>query len=157
MTSSHWIALVAMLLLLASVVCDLRSRIIPDSISVALLALAVLATALRWNGISWPALLGGLGVSFAIGAALFYAGVMGGGDAKLCGGLGALCGWPSVLEVLFATAVCGGVFAYAAKRRGKESMPYAPAIAAGYAITMAITWGSPDCSGLWHWITEKPS
>ena len=157
MSSSQWIAVIAMLTLSAAVVCDLRTRIIPDSISVALVTLAVLATALRWHDVAWPALLGGLGVAFAIGAALFYAGAMGGGDAKLFAGLGALCGWPSVFEVLFATALSGGVFAYAAKRRGKESLPYAPAIAAGYAVTTAITWASPSTAGLWQWITERPS
>ena len=156
MTSSHWIAVIAMLLLAASVMCDLRSRIIPDSISVALLTLAVLSTSLRWSDVAWPELLGGLSVAFAIGAALFYAGAMGGGDAKLCASLGALCGWPVVFEVLFATALCGGLLAYAAKRRGQKSLAYAPAIAAGYALTMAITWTSPNTSGLWQWITEKP-
>ncbi|MEC8253236.1 MAG: A24 family peptidase [Planctomycetota bacterium] len=157
MTSSHWIAVIAMMLLAAAVVCDLRSRISPDSISIALLTLAVIATVLRWNDVAWLALLGGFSAAFAIGAALFYSGAMGGGDAKLCAGLGALCGWPNVLEVLFATALCGGVLAYAAKRRGKETLPYAPAIAAGYVLTMAITWASPNTSGLWQWITEPSS
>ena len=58
-----------------------------------------------------------------------------------------------LFEVLFATALCGGVLAYIAKRRGMESIPYAPAIAAGYGVTMAVAWSSPRSDGLWEWIT----
>jgi Flp pilus assembly protein protease CpaA len=153
MNSTHWIAITAFTLLFVSVVCDLRSRTIPDAISIALLALGVAAAAMRWNDLAWIQVAGGAGAAFALGAGLFYLGAMGGGDAKLCAGLGAVCGWPNVFEVLFATALCGGVLAYIAKRRGMESIPYAPAIAAGYGVTMAVAWSSPRSDGLWEWIT----
>ena len=154
MESSQFVALAALALLSASVVCDLRSRTIPDSISIALAGLGLAATALRWHDVSWAQLSIGLSAAFGLGAGLFYLGAMGGGDAKLCGGIGAVCGWPGVFEVLFATALAGGVLAFVAKQRGMTSLPYAPAIAAGYAITMTLAWISPPCSGLWHLITR---
>lgn len=156
MEPSHIVALAAVSLLLVSVVCDLRTRTIPDSVSVALVALGLAATAFGWHAPTWAQCGIGLGVGFAIGAALFYLGAMGGGDAKLCAGLGAVCGWPRVLEVLFATALFGGVLSYWAKRRGMESLPYAPAIAAGYVTTVAIAIWMPPSSGLWHLITGRP-
>jgi len=156
MNPSHLVALAALALLVVSVVCDLRTRTIPDTVSIALVALGLAATCWRWHDVSWSQLGIGLGVGFAIGAALFYLGAMGGGDAKLCAGLGAVCGWPRVLEVLFATALFGGVLSYWAKRRGKESLPYAPAIAAGYVATVAIAWALPPSTGLWHLITGRP-
>ena len=157
MNSSHWVALAAFMLLSVSVVCDLRTRTIPDSISIALALLGITASMLRWHDLEWVQVGGGVGAAFAIGAALFYLGAMGGGDAKLCAGIGAVCGWPQVLEVLFATALCGGVLAYFAKRRGMQSLPYAPAIALGYAVTMVIVWASPTNNGLWQWITGGAS
>ncbi len=153
MTSSHWVAIAALTLLSAGVVCDLRSRTIPDSLSVLLIALGVVATTMRWHEPGWLHVGGGLVVAFALGAALFYLGAMGGGDAKLFAGAGAVAGWPCILEVLFATALCGGVLAFFAKLRGEISLPYAPAIAAGYAITMSVTWFLPGTYGLWHLLT----
>jgi len=153
MTSSQLVALAALALLLASVVCDLRDRTIPDWISVALLALGMASTTLGWQDLGWLQLATGVAVAFGVGAALFYLGAMGGGDAKLCAGVGAICGWPRVFEALFATALCGGVLAYFAQRRGMKSLPYAPAIAAGYAVTLAVAWTSPPSTGLWSLIT----
>ena len=93
MNSSHWVALAAFMLLSVSVVCDLRTRTIPDSISIALALLGITASMLRWHDLEWVQVGGGVGAAFAIGAALFYLGAMGGGDAKLCAGIGAVCGW----------------------------------------------------------------
>lgn len=153
MSSPHIVALTALALLLGAVVCDLRDRTIPDWISVALLALGAAATGLDWHPVGWGSLAGGAGVAFGLGAALFYLGAIGGGDAKLCAGLGAICGWPRVFEALFATALCGGVLSFVAQRRGAESLPYAPAIAAGYAVTITVAWTAPPSAGLWSLIT----
>ena len=70
MTSSQLVALAALALLLASVVCDLRGRTIPDWISVALLALGVVATAFGWHDLGWLQLATGAAVAFGLGAAL---------------------------------------------------------------------------------------
>lgn len=156
MNSSQFVALATFAVLIASVVFDLRSRTIPDLLPIALVALGLLATWRRWHDLSFGQMGIGLGLGFAIGAVLFYMGAMGGGDAKLSAGLGAVCGWPQLLEVLFATALAGGLLSVLAKRRGMESLPYAPAFAAGYATTMGIAWSLPPTSGLWHLITGRP-
>lgn len=147
--------LAAFVLLLVAVWTDLRGRTIPDTIPIALVVLALLATAFGWHAVSFAGLGLGLAIGFGLGALLFYGGAMGGGDAKLCAGLGAFCGWSRLLEVLFATALCGGVLAYWAKRRGQRSLPYAPAFAAGYAVTVVIAWTLAPTGGLWELITGR--
>ena len=148
MDSSQIVSITALAVLVTSVVCDLRSRTIPDSLSIALLALGLAATSLHWHDVGWAQLGFGVGGGFAIGALLFYVGAMGGGDAKLFAGLGAVCGWSGLFEVLFATALCGGLMAYIARRRNMDSLPYAPAIAVGYLATIAIVWSLPPRTGL---------
>lgn len=155
MHSSYYVTFAALALLLASVVCDLRSRTIPDTLPIALCLLAVLATWRSWHDVSFAQLGAGVAVGFTIGAVLFYLGAMGGGDAKLSAGLGALCGLSRLLEVLFATALVGGLLSAWAKRRGMQSLPYAPAFAGGYAVTVAIAFFLPPHLGLWHLITGR--
>ncbi|MEM7201549.1 MAG: A24 family peptidase [Planctomycetota bacterium] len=156
MTPSPTVAIAAGGVLLLATGIDLKSRTIPDALPLLLTGLALVATWRGWHAVTWAQLGIGLGVSFAIGAALFYAGAMGGGDAKLCAGLGAVCGWPHILEVLFATALAGGVLALWARRRGQESLPFAPAFASGYLATLGIAWSMPPTTGLWHLITGRP-
>ena len=151
------LTLVAFALLLVAVWTDLRGRTIPDTVSIALAALGLLATGLDWHDVDFVSLGLGVAIGFGLGALLFYAGAMGGGDAKLCAGLGAVCGWSRLLEVLFATALCGGILSLWAKRRDQQSLPYAPAIAGGYAVTIAIAWSLPPNAGLWQLITEGMS
>ncbi len=107
-----------------------------------------------WQGLG-AALIGasaGLGVFL-----LFYLlGGMGGGDIKLMGGFGALLGGWKVLEAALWTAAAGGVFAVlylagrwirglfgqrneavaSAGRKQPDSIPYAPAIAAGVWLSL---------------------
>lgn len=156
MNSSHYVAIASLLLLTAAVVCDLRTRTIPDLLPIALCATGLLAAFCHWHQPSLGDALLGLGIGFAIGAALFYLGGMGGGDAKLMAGLGAVCGWSQLLEVLFATALVGGLLSAWARRRKMTSLPYAPAFAGGYAVTLAITWFLQPRTGLWHLITGRP-
>ncbi|MFK7742148.1 MAG: prepilin peptidase [Planctomycetota bacterium] len=155
MNSSHAVAIAAFALLIVAVICDLRSRTIPDSLSVALCVLGLLAAWRHWHDVSLTQAGLGLGLGFAIGAALFYLGAMGGGDAKIAAGLGAVCGWALLLEVLFATALVGGLLSVWAKRRQMESLPYAPAFAGGFALTMSIAWTLPPSSGLWSLVTGR--
>ncbi|MEC7584660.1 MAG: prepilin peptidase [Planctomycetota bacterium] len=140
-------------LLLGSVWTDLRTRTIPDAIPIALCALGLVAAWRRWHEVSFAQVALGLAIGLLIGFILFYAGAMGGGDAKLCAGLGAVCGWSQLLEVLFATALVGGVLAFWAKRRGQESLAYAPAFAGGYLATLGIAWTLGPCAGLWDLLT----
>ena len=155
MNAPHFIALAAFSLLLAAVVCDLRTRTIPDSLSIALCTLGLLATWQDWHQVSFTELGMGMTTGLAIGAALFYTGVMGGGDAKLRAGLGAVCGWPNLLEVLFATALVGGLLSLLAQRKRQQTLAYAPAFAGGYAVTMALTFTLAPRTGLWDVITRS--
>lgn len=90
---------------------DLRTREIPDVLPLALLACAVAAHALDWDQVTWGDAALGAALGLALPAVLFYAGGMGGGDVKLLASLGALVGWPAVLELLLGTAVAGGLLA----------------------------------------------
>lgn len=153
MQAAHLVALGVAAVLLVAVVTDLRRREIPDLLPLALLALGVLASWRGWQPVTFAQLGLGFGTGLALGAALFSVGAMGGGDAKLCAGLGAACGLGQLGEVLFATALCGGVLALLARRRGATSLPYAPAFALGHALTLAIAWGCAPATGLWHRIT----
>lgn len=52
-------------------------------------------------------------VALAVGVAMFAAGWVGGGDAKLLAACSLWLGWPATQAFLFDTAVAGGVFAMA--------------------------------------------
>ena len=153
MDSALIISVVTLIALTVAVVTDLRGRTIPDSIPVGLVLLALVATWLEWHPVSFAQLGLGLGVGFVLGLLLFQIGAMGGGDGKLCASLGAVCGLGGLLEVMFATALFGGLLSVLAKRRGESSLPYAPAFALGFAATVAISRTS-SARGLWSLITE---
>lgn len=71
-----------------------------------------------WNGLSQS--LGGIltGVSFLL--PFFLAGGVGGGDLKLLAAVGALGGFPFILEALLYSSICGGLMAlWALARRGE--------------------------------------
>ena len=132
-------------LLLAAAWQDLVARRIPNVIAgaIALLGLAAVALGLP-QGPWWAALLGAAAV-FAVGAGLFAAGVLGGGDVKLLGATALWSGAAGIPELLFVTAVAGGALALMAYVRPfvaawalgpqtgsrLESVPYGIAIAVG--------------------------
>jgi prepilin peptidase CpaA len=147
---------------IAACIDDLRRRQISNWISgAALVSGLVLQTAQHgWRG-TGSALLGtlaGAGVFL-----IFYVlGGMGGGDVKLMAGFGALLGSKRLFEAALWTAGCGGVMALAvivtglirefwrraqspdsgvpassaASGRRPDSIPYAPAIAAGVWLSL---------------------
>jgi prepilin peptidase CpaA len=140
--------------LLGAAAFDLVRREIPDSCSLAILAAVVLLVAaepLQWRE-ALLALSAGL-VLFVAGAALFAAGVWGGGDVKLVAAIGAWVGWNGVPAFLLVMALVGGALAvlilalrpvqhrmrWLAAERG---VPYAVAIAAaGIVVPPAIGLG----------------
>jgi len=89
---------------------DVTSFTIPNVVSLVLLvafgAYAVTAD-LSWNVLLWH-LVGGLLV-FAVGAALFFLGVWGGGDAKLLAVVAVWAGWSYLADLLLWMAFSGGV------------------------------------------------
>jgi Flp pilus assembly protein protease CpaA len=110
---------------------DLRSRQIPDTLSVCLLALAIVATGFHFHAVRWLDLLLGLSAGLVAGLILFRLGGFGGGDVKLLASLGAVLGFKAALGVMFYTAVLGGIFALVARVRREREFAYAPAIALG--------------------------
>lgn len=126
------VATVAFVLLVIATIFDLRTREIPDWISIAIGIIATASSLTGWLelAIGWV-LLGGL-VGFAVGYALFRFAHFGGGDAKLIMAIGMLVGPVGLLIVLLGMAIFGGVLALVAMIRGQRDYAYVPAITAGF-------------------------
>lgn len=130
-------------LLIAAAVTDLRTRIISNRLNLAIAALAPL----WWLACGlpvWPAmavqLLAGI-VIFALFAALFAFGLMGGGDVKLLGALALWFPWQATLSLIVLMAILGGVVTIVTvahhrltNRLGQPEIPY------GVAISLAALW-----------------
>jgi prepilin peptidase CpaA len=120
---------------------DLRSREIPDWISLLLLVWAVGSTALELHPVGWLSLLGGLTIGFVLSTVFFALGGLGAGDVKLMTALGAALGHVAVLFTLFWIALAGGALAFVALARGKRDLAYGPAIALGLFIATLLREG----------------
>ena len=134
-------------LLVWAAVTDLREFLIPNRISVAIVALYpahVLASA---QPVDWVGALIACGIVFAVGFALFALRITGGGDVKLLAATALWAGPDLVMPFLLVTAVAGGVLALvklgqlrlARARQGdsaqtseplKQNVPYGLAIVA---------------------------
>jgi prepilin peptidase CpaA len=135
------ILILPVVLLLIATWCDLRTREIPDWISVALVLIGITAAGFGWAGVRWWMVLSGLLLGLLIGFALFRFARFGGGDAKLIAGIGAILGPVGLLFSLFWMAVAGGVLALIAMIRGQRDYAYGPAIAAGYVAYLVYPGG----------------
>ncbi|WP_336959306.1 A24 family peptidase [Sphingobium aquiterrae] len=130
-------------LLLVAAVTDLRARVIPNRLN---LAIALLAPAFWWvSDIAfWPDMLLQLGLGVAIFAAftlLFALGMMGGGDVKMLGALALWFPWQILMAMLFAMAMIGGLVTLATvvhHRMTRQSGP--PEVPYGIAISAAALW-----------------
>ncbi|MBM3793190.1 MAG: hypothetical protein FJW31_03795 [Acidobacteria bacterium] len=93
---------------MAAAVTDLRSRRIPNwlTVSAVVAAFAVRAALSGWTGVLAAAM--GFALAMAIYAALFALRVMGGGDVKLMAALGAIAGPANWLVIFFITSLIGG-------------------------------------------------
>jgi prepilin peptidase CpaA len=139
-----WILLALLAaLLIAAATTDLRRREIPHWVVIAIAALAPLfwwATGLPL----WPDIALQLGVAmivFALFAAAFAIGWMGGGDVKLLGALALWMPWQAVVALLVIMSFAGGVLTIAMvvwsrlRRAGAT-----PEIPYGVAIAFAGLW-----------------
>jgi len=156
MTAQVWIAI---LVGLAAIVDDLARRQIANWIPAAALAGGLgwqIGQHGLWLGTGYA--LAGAGVGFLVFLIFYLMGGMGGGDVKLMAGFGALLGLPGVLWAALWTAAAGGVLAVcmlaaksigrrfggwfglarkaATEAPGKETIPYAPAIALGVWLSL---------------------
>jgi prepilin peptidase CpaA len=97
---------------------DVRTRRIPNAITLSAACLGLVLAAIGWSRLSIGASLAG----FAIGMLLMLPGHMlgrtGGGDVKLFAALGTMLGPSAIFVAFLYTAICGGVLAlgYAAVR-----------------------------------------
>jgi prepilin peptidase CpaA len=119
---------------LFALVCDLRTREIPDWIPLAIVVWACLATALGLNKVAWIGLIAGMSLGLGLAAAVFYLGGLGGGDVKLLAAIGAAVGPWTLLSILAWMAVAGGVLALIAAARGKRDFAYVTAITVGVML-----------------------
>lgn len=114
---THLLQTAALLALVASaVVCDLRTRRIPNPLTLGGLATGLaLRTATGFGALGSGALAAVL--ALVLCAPLVLAGGLGGGDAKLLAAVAAFVGLAALPVALFATAVTGGAMAMAAAAR----------------------------------------
>jgi len=132
------IGLAAILVFAAAV--DVRTFTISNRLNVAVALLAPV----YWVSVAlspWPgmAIQIAAGASvFALFAAAFYAGMMGGGDVKLAAALALWFTPAATLRFLVITSLAGGVLTsavvawhWARKRQGRPEIPYGVAIAFG--------------------------
>ncbi len=146
------LAVLAAALGVAACITDLRNRQIPNWIPAAGLigGIAIHGWLGGWRGAGMSLLAAACGF---LAFLLFYIlGGMGGGDVKLTAGFGAVLGWPAVLQALLFIAIVGALAGTGAaiwqlvRRKGRnqtqaveqDSIPYAPAIAAGVWITLWV-------------------
>lgn len=98
---------------LAAACTDLRSRDIPNWVTLPAIALALVLHPIHsgWAGLKLAA--GGLGLAAVLFLPLFALRWLGGGDVKLMGAVGALAGASNLLTVAVFDAILGGIAAFA--------------------------------------------
>jgi len=147
------VACTAVALLLVMGLVDLDTTLLPDSLTIPLVVLGLVAAGAGWSGVSWRdaatgALLG-YGVLWALGAfwqvVFRKANAMAEGDMKMLAGIGALLGWQVLPGVLFLAAGLGAVvgvalIAFGGHRRDKP-IPFGPYLALGGLV--AIFFAAP--------------
>lgn len=118
---------------------DLEHGIIPDGLSVMLLGTGVLYHFLSLDIGFLNRLLGmavGFGLLYLL--AVISKGGMGGGDIKLCAGIGFWLGFPGFLYALLAASIIGSVASIALmaiKKKGiKETIPFGPFLMIGFLL-----------------------
>ncbi|MEW4528182.1 A24 family peptidase [Maioricimonas sp. JC845] len=136
--SHSWLLLIPLALCAEATWHDLRTREIPDSVSIRLLATALIAAVLGWHHLTWQGVIGGAAAGFLVTLPFAWTGGLGGGDLKLVAGLGAWLGPFGIFGLLFWTALAGMVGAIIATLRAQENFPYVPAIMVGLTIQIVF-------------------
>lgn len=90
---------------------DLRTGRIPNMLTYGAIAIGLLLSGLQGQAVVMSSIVGFL-VGFSIFAMAFRAGMMGGGDVKLMGAIGALKGFPFVIYVMYYACTVTAVVAF---------------------------------------------
>ena len=135
MTANVVVWWLAALLGLAASVEDLRTRQIPNWVTVGgSVAGIICAASTGWRGFGMA--LAGAAVGFLLMLPLHRIGAMGGGDVKLMAAFGTLLGPVGILSAAAFGAIAGAIWALGALLRGIRAIPYAPAIVAGVWVSL---------------------
>jgi prepilin peptidase CpaA len=110
LTIAMVIALAALGCIVAAMILDVVTFQIPDSLSIALVVLAI-AYGLATPGFNWLSHVGATALVFGVGLFIFSQGWMGGGDIKLLTGIAAWAGLEGLALQLTAIALSGGALA----------------------------------------------
>jgi prepilin peptidase CpaA len=98
---------------------DVRTRRIPNVLSLAIAILGLLRVILAHNPVLAGQTIAAGVVIFAAAFLLFWHGAIGGGDAKLVAAMALLIGYHELLSFLFLMSLCGGALALAVLARDK--------------------------------------
>lgn len=134
------VSLTTMLVLLvgAGAVCDLRTRRIPNLLTVGALALALALRAVLGGGMLVEGVQGAA-LALAVTFPLFAVRALGGGDVKLLMAAGALLGPAATLVALLLSAVVGWVLALGVVVRRRAVLPVL--VSCGELVRYWITAG----------------
>lgn len=128
----------------AGAIVDLRTRRVPDRVTLALAATGLALAAAGFGRVGVAAACAGALIGLVLMLPGYLFGATGGGDVKLLAAAGTLLGPGDTVWAFLATLLAGGVLALvvAVRRRGirgaDTSFAYAPAIAAG--VTLAVVF-----------------
>ncbi len=129
------LASMLVLVVVAAAITDVRTRRIPNVLTVGALVLALAVRATMGGG----ALLDGMaaaGAAFAIALPVFALGGLGGGDVKLLAAVGAFLGLEPLWGALFVTIMVGGAMALISVLRRRHAQE---TLANLYIITKGLT------------------
>jgi len=138
-------------------VSDARRYLIPNAASLILAGLFAAHAALCafWSPVEFSTLghiLAGT-AAFAVGAGLFYAGLMGGGDVKLLAAAALWAGPDHTADLLFVTALAGGLLGAGlllARRLARRAVVAPSGEAAASALQARLPYGiAIAAGGLW--------
>ncbi len=115
---------------------DLRSRRVPNALTLPLLCVAPALAAFE----GFQAALIALAIvasALALGTVVHSAGVLGGGDVKLFAGVGALAGFPACIDVALYSALFGGLLAVVVSAARGELTAVLARVRSGVASSVA--------------------
>ncbi|TDM05345.1 MAG: prepilin peptidase [Ideonella sp. MAG2] len=140
---------IATAIMVAAAFIDLDTTLLPDNLTLPLIALGLIAAWLNWIPVSLPdAALGAVFGYLSLWSVSTIYGLIKGqvgmaeGDFKLLAGLGALLGWQALLPIILMSSVVGaaiGIYLIVAKGHQREvPIPFGPYLAGGGMVVMLM-------------------